>query len=100
MPKSGGGLTERENLAFACAGCNGHKFTATTAEDPLTGEAVELFHPRRHEWNLHFAWSDDTSQVIGLTAIGRATVERLQLNREGVRELRKMLRDAAKHPPA
>jgi hypothetical protein len=99
LPKSSGGLGERDNLAFACAGCNGHKFIATTAEDPLTGESAPIFHPRKHSWDDHFAWSVDTLHIIGLTPIGRATVERLQLNREGVRELRRILRDAGMHPP-
>ena len=98
-PRSEGGLSERQNLAFACAGCNGHKYTATAADDPLTGELVPLFHPRQHEWQMHFAWSDDTLLIVGLSPIGRATVERLHLNRSGVRELRKILRDASKHPP-
>ena len=69
------------------------------ADDPLTGELVPLFHPRQHEWQMHFAWSDDTLLIVGLSPIGRATVERLHLNRSGVRELRKILRDASKHPP-
>lgn len=99
LPKSAGGISEQSNLAFACAGCNGHKFTATAANDPLTGESVPLFHPRQHDWQTHFAWSDSTLLIIGLTPIGRATVERLQINRSGVCELRKMLRDAGKHPP-
>ena len=99
MPKSAGGLSERQNLALACAGCNGHKFTATTAEDPLTGESVPLFHPRQHDWQTHFAWSDDHLEVIPLTARGRVTVLRLQLNRRALVNLRRALVAAGEHPP-
>jgi hypothetical protein len=37
--------------------------------------------------------------AIGLTPTGRATVERLQLNREGVVNLRRVLRTIGQHPP-
>jgi 5-methylcytosine-specific restriction endonuclease McrA len=30
IPRSEGGKTELENLAFACQGCNGHKYTNRT----------------------------------------------------------------------
>ncbi|WNZ24154.1 mitochondrial large ribosomal subunit protein uL30m [Leptolyngbya sp. NK1-12] len=34
-------------------------------------------------WSEHFAWSEDTTLIIGLTPIGRATVQTLRLNRAG-----------------
>ncbi len=37
--------------------------------------------------------------MVGLTSIGRATIEKLQLNREGVVNLRYALRSIGKHPP-
>jgi hypothetical protein len=42
---------------------------------------------------------DDFEQVIGKTPCGRATVEALRLNRFGVVNLRRLLRDANLHPP-
>jgi hypothetical protein len=48
----------------------------------------------------HFAWSDDFTLVIGLTPTGRATVEKLQLNRSGLVNLRRVLRAVGEHPPA
>ena len=42
----------------------------------------------------HFA-----AGVGSLTPIGRATVDKLQLNRPGVVNLRAILRDAGEHPP-
>jgi hypothetical protein len=39
---------------------------------------VPLFHPRRDRWSEHFAWNDLV--LVGLTPIGRATVELLAMN--------------------
>jgi 5-methylcytosine-specific restriction endonuclease McrA len=46
-PRSRSGQTTVDNLALACAGCNGHKHAKTKALDPVSGEIVPLFHPRR-----------------------------------------------------
>lgn len=99
IPLSKGGANTLENLAFACQGCNNRKYTNTEAVDPLTQAIVPLFHPRRNRWSDHFAWSDDTTLILGLTPIGRATVEKLQLNRAGLVNLRRILFEAGEHPP-
>ena len=99
IPRSRGGTDQLNNLAFACQGCNGLKYNKVTAEDSATGETVPLFNPRQSQWNEHFAWSDDFTLIIGLTPIGRATVEALQLNREGVINFRKVLFAVGEHPP-
>lgn len=98
-PRSAGGSNESGNLAAACQGCNNIKFTATDAVDAVTGETVPLFHPREHIWAEHFAWNEDSTLAIGLTPIGRATVERLRLNRPGVVNLRQVLAASGRHPP-
>lgn len=95
-----GGTDDPDNLAYACLGCNNRKFTAATASDPVTGERVALYHPRQHKWDEHFTWSRDFARLIGLTPIGRATIIKLQLNREGVVNLRQLLRLVDKHPPS
>ncbi len=100
IPRAKGGTDALDNLAFACMGCNGRKFTATTEPDPITGEEVRLYHPRLDQWEVHFFWSPDFFRLIGLTPIGRATIERLELNREGVVNLRRALSKLDKHPPA
>ena len=100
IPISEGGATALSNLAFACGGCNRTKATRTSAPDPESGHLVALFHPRKQLWNEHFAWNYDFTLVIGLTAIGRATVEALRLNRPGVVNLRRVLLTIAEHPPA
>ena len=99
-PRSRAGATVADNLAYACQGCNNHKYTRTTAPDPATGTEVGLFHPRRDRWRDHFVWNDDCSEVLGVTPTGRATVAALRLNRPGVVNLRRVLFAAGLHPPA
>jgi len=78
IPKSKGGESTLENLALACPGCNLHKAARTTAIDPLTGEQIPLFHPVRQRWSEHFRFKG--YEMEGYTAVGRATVEMLDLN--------------------
>lgn len=99
VPVGQGGLTTAENLALACHGCNNYKQVRTMGFDPVTEELVSLYHPRQMLWDAHFVWSEDTTLVIGLTAIGRATVILLRLNRAGVVNLRQVLAVVGKHPP-
>jgi len=99
IPRAAYGTDEMSNLALACQGCNGSKHVHTEAVDPVTGRTVPLYHPRQHRWSDHFAWSDDSTQILGLTPIGRATVEKLQLNREALVALRQLLFAAGEHPP-
>lgn len=100
VPKKRGGKTAPGNLALSCQGCNDHKYTKIRARDPLTGKLAPLFHPRRHLWSEHFTWSADYLEIFGLTPIGRATVVALQLNREEVVNLRRILLAFDEHPPA
>jgi hypothetical protein len=99
QPRSRGGSHELSNLAYSCQGCNNRKYTSTEAVDPATGEAAPLYHPRRHLWSDHFAWEEDSTWVLGLTPTGRATVDRLHLNRWEVVNLRRLLRLIGEHPP-
>jgi hypothetical protein len=41
---------------------------------------VGLFDPRTDRWELHFRPDVDTGEIHGLTATGRATVRRLNMN--------------------
>lgn len=99
IPRSRGGKTSQDNLALACEGCNSHKYTRTEGYDAATGEVVSLYHPRRQIWHHHFRWNDDFTLIVGLTPTGRATVEALQLNREGLINLRQVLYEVGEHPP-
>ncbi|MGH9839934.1 MAG: HNH endonuclease [Blastocatellia bacterium] len=94
-----GGNDDESNLALACQGCNGAKHDHIAALDPATGAIVPLYHPRRDRWHEHFKWNSDYTLLIGLTPTGRATIEALQLNREGVVNLRQVMSLAGKHPP-
>lgn len=99
LPRTLGGSDELENLALSCQGCNNHKFTRTALLDPITKLEAQLFHPRIDLWSDHFIWSEDYSRIIGLTPTGRASVIALQLNRDGVVNLRQALFALGKHPP-
>ena len=74
------GATDLENLAWSCADCNAHKGSDLTGFDPVTKTLKRLFNPRVHQWEEHFGW--DGPELTGRTAIGRATVALLQINRE------------------
>lgn len=100
IPRSRGGADDPAgNLAFSCQGCNNRKYTSTDGIDPVSGQPAPLFNPRRDAWALHFTRGEEFSVVVPLTATGRATVEKLQLNREGLVNLRRVLRAAGLHPP-
>lgn len=90
-PRTCGGETRSENLALACPSCNLHKADRSHIIDPETGARVELFHPRGHRWHEHFAWQG--TAVVGLTQIGRMTLQALDFNhprRLRVREAERM----------
>jgi 5-methylcytosine-specific restriction endonuclease McrA len=53
IPKARGSQAKLNNLAFACAGSNGHKHAKVRALDPLTRKLVRLFNPRRQNWAEH-----------------------------------------------
>lgn len=90
VPISAGGLGNLDNLCLACSSCNRLKGSRQEYIDPATGSTVPLFHPRRQLWSDHFGWSQDRTQVIGLTATGRATAELLQMNRPQLVRLRRL----------
>jgi len=98
IPRSQGGDRSLENLALACQGCNNHKYNKTTSRDPITNQLVNLFHPRQQRWQDHFTWDERFELIIGVTATGRVTVEALQLNRQELMNLRRLLYAAGEHP--
>ena len=99
IPEARGGATDTANLALSCLGCNSFKGAFVTGRDPATERDVLLFHPREQRWAAHFAWTPDTTELIGMTATGRATVVCLRLNRLGLVNLRAALRHFGVHPP-
>jgi len=99
IPESAGGLTEEANLWLSCSKCNLHKSDRTQAIDSLTGETISLFNPREQRWPAHFEWSKEGDLILGKTAIGRATVKALHLNRTILVTARQRWVKARLHPP-
>jgi hypothetical protein len=99
LPESRGGRTIEENLWLACRPCNLHKSDRVAAVDPETGEAADLFNPRRDCWTDHFAWSPNGLRIEGRTAVGRAAVLALHLNRPTLLVARQTWVRFGLHPP-
>jgi len=98
-PKARGGSDEDENIWLSCRLCNEKKGALFEAADPLDGTVVPLFNPRTQAWHEHFRWSDDFTQVLATSAVGRATIELLGLNAQlRVRSRAAWVR-AGYHPP-
>jgi hypothetical protein len=57
--------------------------------DPATGKVTRLFNPRRHRWSYHFRY--EGGALIGRTALGRTTVDVLQINLPNLVALRALL---------
>lgn len=98
IPLQKKGSDELENLAFACDGCNSLKWTYTEWIDPDTKTVVPLFNPRSQKWEEHFVWDHDFITILGLSSVGRVTVNLLQLNRVGLLNIRKALLAIGAHP--
>src|SRR5260221_2245332 len=77
VPRQQRGPTSLENLALSCQGCNGHKSVKIEGRDPVSRDLAALYNPRQHRWKDHFTWNDDFTYILGLTEIGRATIEAL-----------------------
>jgi hypothetical protein len=99
IPLTKGGVDTLDNLALACFHCNRRKSDRLTVLDTVIGTEIPLFNPRRNVWSEHFIWSTDGLFIIGLTPVGRATVEALQLNRERVINIRAADVAVGRHPP-
>jgi HNH endonuclease len=76
--KQHGGSDDPSNLALACAHCNLRKGPNLTGIDPVTDQIVPLFNPRLDDRSEHFVLSG--AIIIGLTPLGRATVQVLAMN--------------------
>ena len=90
VAKQHGGSDDAENLALACHRCNLQKGPNLAGIDPVSGELVPLFHPRRDEWNNHFRLLE--VHIEGVTPTRRATVKVLAMNDARRLELRTELR--------
>jgi hypothetical protein len=73
------GRTMLANLAWSCLPCNSYKGANVAGFDPETDSLEPLFNPRHDTWKDHFVW--EAATLVGLTAIGRATIDVLRINR-------------------
>jgi hypothetical protein len=99
IPAAQGGSTEFDNLCFCCRQCNEFKGANTAGLDPVTGNELPLFHPRRDSWEEHLTWDGSNSRLVGLTATGRATVVTLNMNNDIIVLARQRWVSAGWHPP-
>jgi hypothetical protein len=97
IPRAKGGATEPANLALACVSCSLMKEARTSALEPETRRVVRFFHPRRQKWHKHFRW--DGVVIVGLSAVGRATVDALQMNRPRILAIREEESMRGRHLP-
>lgn len=97
LARKHGGATDLGNLALCCLNCNCHKGPNVAGIDPLTGQLTPLFNPRREDWAEHFSWRG--AELVGLTAVGRTTVEVLVINDPGYVSLRASLIAEGIFPP-
>ncbi len=99
IPGPLGGSDSLDNFAYACFLCNRLKSNKLTILDITSNTWINLFNPRIQDWNEHFAWSEDLTTIIGLSAIGRITVDGLELNRPKLIAYRKAVTLFGVHPP-
>ena len=95
-----GGQTRRPNLGLACAMCNKRKGKRRRVPVPGTKRTVRLFNPRKDKWAEHFRWTDRGERIEGVSDIGRATVEALELNHPVHVEARRNWVRVGWHPPS
>jgi len=98
-PESEGGTSRLDNLCLCCFWCNNFKKSQTHFLDPHTNALVPLFNPRVDTWQEHFRWSPTKTRITGRTAIGRATVIALRLNRPILVRARRVWGRHGLHPP-
>ena len=99
VPRALGGASTLQNLCLACVDCNRFKLTLIEAIDPQTQVLALLFNPRTQTWSEHFEWNTDSIRILGRTAIGRATVDALKMNRSLVVAARSAWVSIGRHPP-
>lgn len=81
IPLSKNGADEDRNWALSCRICNLRKLDYVDGLDSVTQQIVRLFNPRSDVWDEHFAVQRQVPfRIEGKTAIGRATVKRLEMN--------------------
>jgi hypothetical protein len=96
VPRAADCSTTEHNLALACVSCSLHKAAKQTGIDPESGQQSALYNPRTQRWSEHFRW--DGELAIGVTAIGRATISALRMNRPLILAIRREEFIRGRHP--
>jgi hypothetical protein len=91
------GKTQLNNSSLACPRCNRRKGPNLSGIDIQTRQLTPLYHPRRDRWSDHFRWRGP--RLIGLTPIGRVTIQVLNINHPDDIKLRRMLIAEGVFPP-
>ena len=82
IPLSREGADDEHNWALSCRSCNLFKSAQINGFDFQTNKTIRLFNPREDSWNKHFRVNEVSGEIEGITAIGRVTVNRLEMNSE------------------
>ena len=97
LPLARGGDSTAENLALACVSCSLRKGARTSVTDPNTSSEVDLYNPRSESWDVHFEIGPGM-QIIGRTAVGRATAAALKMNRALAISIRAEASERGRYP--
>ncbi|HEX6800655.1 MAG TPA: HNH endonuclease signature motif containing protein [Ktedonobacterales bacterium] len=92
------GKTELANLAYACFRCNRLKGSDLSSIDPQTGTITRLYNPRTDRWIEHFRLLTDAA-IVAQSAIGRTTLDFLDMNDPELRGLRGVLMQQGRYAP-
>jgi hypothetical protein len=91
------GTDALDNLCLACNDCNNSKGSNISGYDPLTDKPSLLYNPRNQAWDEHFRLEPD-SVIIGLTSVGRTTIDVLNFNEESRVVWRRFLNKLGEYP--
>jgi hypothetical protein len=91
-----GGLSDIDNLAYACVICNRSKGSDVAAINDRSGEIVRLFHPRGDLWTDHFQL--DGHRIRALSDAGAATAGLLRFNAPERLAERSLLQSLGSYP--
>jgi hypothetical protein len=100
LSRKHGGLSDIENLAYACVICNRNKgsdiASIASIDGGHGGEIVRLFHPRHDLWADHFQL--DGCSIRAISDVGAATLELLRFNAPERLAERRLLQSLGSYP--
>jgi hypothetical protein len=95
-----GGLSDIDNLAYACVICNRNKgsdiASIASIDGGRIGEIVRLFHPRHDLWRDHFQL--EGCSIRPISKAGSATAELLKFNAPERLAERSLLQSLGSYP--